>query len=74
MSELATATKVDPVLLGTCTIQKDPHEADTGVLGRILRNLSAYGAVKEVGEDGYTSTTVSKTFSTKDNQYALEFW
>jgi demethylsterigmatocystin 6-O-methyltransferase len=34
--------------------------------------LAAWGAVKEVGDDGYTSTTVSKTFASTRNEAALE--
>jgi hypothetical protein len=70
-ADIAKATRADPTLIS----KSFPMRARTFLtctVGRILRCLAAWGAVKEVGNHGYSSTIVSKTFASPRNEAALE--
>ncbi|KAJ9634421.1 hypothetical protein H2204_006246 [Knufia peltigerae] len=58
-------TSIDDIALGC--------NADPVLVGRLLRCLTAFGAVEETGTSCYDHSTVSRAFTKKDNEAAMIF-
>jgi len=58
--------------LTVAEITKKTNGADPTLIGRILRCLESFGAINGNGNDGYTSSTVSKAFADKKHAACLE--